>query len=212
MPISINSISNGLSRVVQHIENPNYPTGVLIEEIPSDVGRTYQSYKRGGALEGMERFIRESLSACVWLCGIPLFNGIFNWLIENVAHLPMKMDYNNKTIQDSINYLKTGKNPKNLDVSELKKYIGKKIKDAPIDDICKDVKKWKGISTVSAVVLNCAMMGIVIPKFNQFLTKRRIKKRKMDKSVLKNNSFDNFKNKTSNKTVFYRVISSSQQN
>lgn len=202
MPISINNISNGLSRVVQHLENPNYPTGVLIEEIPSDIGRTYQSYKRGGVLEGMERFMRETLSACVWLFGIPLFNGIGNFLLENVAHLPMKMDYDENTIRDTIKYLKTWENPKGFDVSELQKYVGKKIESGSIEDVVKSVKKWKGISTVSAVVLNCLMMGVLIPRFNQKLTKNRIKKMNAKRTTLKNNSFDNFKEKTSKNISF----------
>ena len=201
MPISINSISNGLCRAVQHIENPNYPTGVLIEEVPSDIGRTIQSYKRGGMLEGMERFGRETLSACVWLFGIPIFNGVGNWLLENVAHLPMKIDYDEKTIRDTVRYLKTGKNPKNLDVSELQKYVGK-IKVGNINDLCKSIKKWKGISTVSAVVLNCLMMGVVIPKFNQSLTRKRLKKMGSNKTALKNTSFEDFKKKTSKDISF----------
>ena len=200
MPIPIsNNFSHAISHVVQHIENPNRTLGVLIEEIPSDIGRTYQSYKRGGFLEGLERFRRETLSAGVWLFGIPIFNWIGNKFCENILHLPMNMDYSPETIKDTVNFLKTGENPKNLKISELSDYAFKKLKDASVDDISKSVKRAKGISIVAATILNCVMMGVVIPKYNQYLTRKKIAKLKQKKSALNTQSFDEFKKKTSNK-------------
>jgi len=200
VPIPINNnLSYAVSKAVQCIENPNKPWGVLIEEIPSDLGRTYQSYKRGGILEGAERFRRETLSAAVWLFGIPIFNWIGNKFFENVLHVPMNMDYSDETIKDTVTFLKKGENPKNLKISELSDYAFKKIKDGSIDDVVKSVKKCKGISIISATILNCVMMGIVIPKYNQYLTKKKLQKQKVKQTVLKAPSFDEFKNKTSNK-------------
>ncbi len=203
MPISINNVSNILSRATYCIENPNLPVGVLIEEIPSDIGRTYQSYKRGGKLEGLERFFRETLSACVWMFGIPAFNWLGKQYFERVKHLPMNMDYSDKTIHDTVNFLKTGYNPKNLDTSELKQYASMKIKEGSVEEVAKSVKTCKGISIIAATLLNCAMMGFVIPKFNQKLTKRRIEKQLAKKTAIKKQSLDEYKNKTSNKQVSF---------
>ena len=71
--MSINNVYSGLARAVNHINNPNLPTGVLIEEIPADVGRSYEGYKRGGILEGAEKLRKELMSAAVWIAGIPVF-------------------------------------------------------------------------------------------------------------------------------------------
>jgi len=60
-----------LARVVSHINNPNYQTGTLIEEIPCSLGRSYAGYKRGGMLEGAEKLRKETMAAAFWLFGIP---------------------------------------------------------------------------------------------------------------------------------------------
>ena len=75
MPIPIsNNFSHAVSHVVQHIENPNRALRVLIEEIPSDIGRTYQSYKRGGFLQWFFAFTIVShfnhVADCALLSGI----------------------------------------------------------------------------------------------------------------------------------------------
>lgn len=199
MSIFLNSnFTNVLSRVVQHVENPNYPTGVLIEEIPSDVGRTVQSYKRGGIIEGQERFFREALAALVWLGGIPAFNALGKLFFEKVMHLPMDMDYDDKTIQRTVSYILNGSNPDGLDVSELKKYASFTTKSVNPKQLAKNVKAAKAFCTIGAVILNCLAMGIAIPKVCQAITKKRLSKQKSENTKVKTVSFDEFKNKTAN--------------
>ena len=130
------SISNNyttLARVVSHIQNPNKTTGTLIEEIPSDIGRSVEGYKRGGILEGAEKLRKELMAAAVWLLGIPAFKWVGDKTSELLLKVPTAIEYckeseGNNAIRDSVEFLTLGKNDKGLDVSELAKKYGDKFK------------------------------------------------------------------------------------
>ncbi len=178
-----------LTNVVTHIQNPNKRLGVLIEEIPSDIGRSIQGYKRGGIIEGAEKLRKEVMAAAVWLFGIPIFKTIGDKLFELLFKVPMKkIDFSNSkdgndAIGDTLRYIFYGENPKGLDVSELKpRYIKKfkKFKPQNIEEMAKKISTGKKITSVVAVAINCILMGIAIPKFNQYLTRKKVRKQKLD--------------------------------
>ena len=96
--MSINTNYTHLAQTLKHLKNPNVQTGTLLIEVPADVGRAYNGYKRGGVIEGAEKFRKEIMSAFVWLFGIPAFNFIGNKLCEHILKVPMDIDYSNKKL------------------------------------------------------------------------------------------------------------------
>ena len=198
--MSINSNYTTLATAVKHLKNPNAQTGTLLIEIPADIGRAKSAYERGGIIEATEKFSKEIMSAAVWLFGIPAFNWIGNKLTETFSKLPMDIDYSNKTdgddaIRNTVEYLKTG-NTKGLDVSELEKYANKfEIKD--VDRAISTIKKSKQVIAIGAWILNCTLMGVVLPKLNQHLTKKRLEKNKAkNATMLKPESMQDYQNRT----------------
>ncbi len=160
-------------------KNPNSQAGTLLIELPADVGRAYSGYKRGGIIEGSEKFRKEVMSAAVWLFGIPFFNKLGNLACEKLLKIPMDIDYSNAkdgedAIRNSIEYLADQTKTKGLDILELKKYVGK----FKIDDIDKTVKQIKGSKqaiSIAAWAINCVLMGIVLPRINQKITSKKLK-------------------------------------
>ena len=75
-----------------------------------------------------------------------------------------------------------------------------KIKDIPLNDLVKRISNAKKVTSILAVLLNCAMMGFVIPKFNQYLTSKKLKKQEENKKkeLMDFVSFDEFQNRTKN--------------
>lgn len=183
--MSVNKVSH-LTQTMMSLKNPNKQTGTILIEVPADLGRAYSGYKRGGVIEASEKLRKELLSAAVWLFGIPVFNKLGNTICEKVFKLPMDIDYSyakegRDAIKDSLEYLKTGINSKGLDVSELDKYVGK-INTNDIEKLAKKIKTSKQIVSITALVLNCVLMGIVLPKLNQKITKRKLEKNKNNQS------------------------------
>lgn len=210
--MSINNNYTTISKIVHHISNPNYPTGTLIEEIPADIGRSIEGYKRGGFIEGIEKLRKEVMAAAVWLFGIPIINKAGNLICEKLFKIPMNIDLckdgqGNDTIRESLEYLKFGKNPKNLDVSGLKKYtteaFKKKFKSTDIDTLAKTTKTAKMVTSLGALLLNCVLMGVILPKYNQKLTEKELKKERNKNYAPKFDSMDEFIDKTKNEKIAF---------
>lgn len=185
-----------LAQTVHLINNSNLPVGTLIEEIPTDIGRSYQGYKRGGILEGAEKMRKELMAALVWMFGIPIFNKIGNLICEKVLNIPMAIDYSNnkdgnKAIEDSINFLTQKLNPKNLDTSDLAKY-GDKYLGQNASSLIKKVKGAKQITSILAIVLNCFLMGVALPKLNYKITQKKMDEMNRKKTALKPTSMQDF--------------------
>lgn len=179
--MSVNKVSH-LTNATMHLNNPNKQMGTILIEVPADLGRAYSGYKRGGVIEASEKLRKELLSAGIWLFGIPFFNKLGNTICEKIFKLPMDIDYSSAkegrdAIKDSLEYLKTGMNPKGLDVSDLTKYVGK-INTDDIEKLAKKVKVSKQVVSIAALLLNCFLMGIALPKINQKMTKRKLEKSK----------------------------------
>ena len=216
--MSINSYSN-IAKVATHLKNPNLQTGTLIIEVPADVGRAYSGYKRGGIIEGAEKFRKEIMSAIVWLFGIPVFNKLGNVLCEKLLKIPMDIDYSNgkkgvDSIKNTIEYLKNSTNENNFDTSEIKKYLSntkiiENLKKSDTDKIIKQIKGAKQAISITSLVLNCFLMGIALPKFNQKITKDKLANEKKQTSLLKTDSFEEFKTKTQKKDMSFTGLNAS---
>lgn len=197
--MSINSSYSRLARTTNFIKNPNYPVGAMICDTPSDIGRAYQGYKRGGPLEGFEKLRKEVMSLLVWIAGIPAFEKAGSFFCEKILNIPMKIDFSkstqgNDSILDSISYIKSGLNPKGLDVSEISHYRNnKKILAKTQEQLISSLKKAKITCALSALVLNCFAMGVALPKLNQYWTKKALEKQDAKMPSLPYVSFDEFK-------------------
>lgn len=212
MKVGFNTLTTRLPGIMQNLENPNLQYTTLFEEIPADIGRSVEGYKRGGILEASEKFRKEVMAAIVWLFGIPTFEKAGKFLCEKTLKLPVAIDFcnakeGNDCLRESIEYLKTGINPENKDVSELAKYTTKafknKLKNTSVDSLIKQTKAAKNITTLSAWAMNCAIMGIVLPLYNQAITSKKLKKEQSQKNdstqLNKVESFEEFKNSVKEK-------------
>ena len=208
--MAINGNYSNLANVMWHLRNPNAQTGTMLIELPADVGRAYSGYKRGGIIEGSEKFRKELMSAAVWLFGIPAFNKIGNFACEKLLKIPMDIDYSNAkdgrdAIRDSIEYLADQTKKKGLDTAELDKYIGKfEIKN--IDKTVKTIKHSKQAISIAAWAINCILMGIVLPKLNQKITNDKLKKNQGQKetTTLKAPSMEEYQKTTKgNKNISF---------
>ena len=209
--MTIPSNYTNLANTMWHLKNPNVQTGTMLIELPADVGRAYSGYKRGGIIEGSEKFRKEVMSAAVWLFGIPVFNKLGNIACEKLLKLPMDIDYSNAkdgrdAIKDSIEYLVDQTKTKGLDVSELKKYVGKfDIKD--VNKTVKNIKGAKQVISISAWILNCILMGIALPKLNQKITAKKLKENNanQEQTTLKTPSFEEYqKNTKEDKNISFK--------
>ncbi len=199
---TINSQYSTLAKGLTTLQNPNKEWGTLLIEVPADIGRAYSGYKRGGIIEGTEKFRKDIISGLIWLFGIPLFNKAGNSIFEKCFKLPMNIDYNEETIKDSLNYIAKKENPKNLDFSQLSCYradFAKKINELGIDKSVKKVKNARQIITIGAWLLNCFMMGIALPKINQAITRKKLQNEKAKNYAPEFETFKEFEQKTKNK-------------
>lgn len=180
------------------------PVGTLIEEVPADIGRSAEGYKRGGVLEGAEKMRKELMSAVVWMFGIPAFKKAGDMVCEKILNIPMAIDFSkakegNDAIKNSVEYLTGNLKETSLDVSDLKKY-GKQFEGMDANSLIKKVQGAKKITSIAAVALNCLVMGVVLPKFNQKITDKKLQKTKENQKqqTAKTNfdSFEAFQNKT----------------
>lgn len=205
-----------VSKIVKTVNNPALPYGTLIEEIPADLGRSAEGYKRGGILEGTEKLRKELMSAAVWMFGIPAFKKAGDIICEKFFNTPMSIDYckakeGNNTIKDSVEYLTGKAKETSLDVSDLKKY-GDRFKGMDAEALIKKVQIAKKTTSIAAVALNCIAMGIVLPKLNQALTKKKLEKvQAQNTQNAKDNtnfgSIDEFINKNKPKSANNNAIS-----
>lgn len=122
-------ITTHIPKTVNALNDPSKPYLTLAEEIPSDIGRSIEGYKRGGMLEGSEKLRKELMSALIWIAGIPAFQWLGDTFCEKALTIPMGVDFckekeGNNTIKDCVDFLLQGKNEKNWDTKELtKKYM-----------------------------------------------------------------------------------------
>ena len=207
----VNNNYSRLANTVRILNDPTMPWGTLAEEIPTDIGRSYAGYKRGGVLEGLEKLRKELMTAAVWMFGMPAFNKLGNIFCEKVLKIPTKdIDFSdairgNDALGDTAKYLTSGGliKKEGLNYDELKHFLSdtklmEKIKGTSWQDLAKKMSNAKKATSVLALGLNIAMMGFVIPKFNQYLTNKALKKReeKKKKELEKFVSFDEFQNST----------------
>lgn len=137
---------------------------VILLEAFVEGGRTYQAYKRGGYTEARERLTEEMIGAAFWFSGVPLFNKLIDKYVgKKIFKLP-ETDFD--TGRDNL------RNP-------VQNYINKfktQLKNNP-EKAEKMIAKYKFGKVMTSIILANCLVGLVLPKVNQGITKHLMKKK-----------------------------------
>lgn len=136
---------------------------VILLEACVEIGRTYQAHKRGGYTEARERLTEEMLGAAFWFSGVPLFNGLIDKFVgKKLLKLP---ETNFDTGKDTV---------RNPFANYMKKFANE-IKFSP-EKAEKLIAKYKFGKVMTSIILANCLVGFVLPKTNQAITKHLLKK------------------------------------
>lgn len=127
---------------------------VILLEICVTGGRTYQAYQRGGFVEARERATEETLGAIFWFGGVQAFNKLGDRIGQKIFKL---------------------KNIKDMDFS-----VGKDAIRKPFENYLqkmphlnsKHLATFKFAKIVASILLSNAVIGFVVPKLNQAITRK----------------------------------------
>ena len=172
---------------------------VILLEAFVEGGRTYQAYKRGGFTEARERITEEFIGALFWFSGVPLFSKLIDKYVgKNIFKLP-ETDF--ATGKDSV------RNP----VGNYIKKFQEQLKKSP-EQAEKMIAKYKFGKVMASILLANCLVGFVLPKVNQGITKYLLKKKANEDSSQEINSskstdpnqysMDKFLNKDKDKVSF----------
>lgn len=146
-----NTFNKEMRKFVTNLGRPEALVPVILLETTVTGGRTYQAHKRGGFVEARERGTEEVLGAIFWLGGVHMFNK----LGDIVGKRLMK-------------------------VSHVDFEVGKDAYRNPLKNYMKEVPKY-GEKTLAAfkfgkiatsIILANSVIGFVVPKINQAITKK----------------------------------------
>ncbi len=136
---------------------------VILLEAFVEGGRTYQAYKRGGFTEARERITEEFVAALFWFSGVPLFSALIDKFVgKKVFKLP-ETDFT--TGKDAL------RNPVKNYIEKFQKQLKKNPQDAE-----KMIAKYKFGKVMASILLANALVGFVLPKVNQAITRHILKK------------------------------------
>ena len=142
---------------------------VILLEAFVEAGRTYQAYQRGGYTEARERLTEEMIGAAFWFSGVPLFNKLIDKCIgKKIFKLP-ETDFD--TGKDSL------RNPVKNYINKFQKQLTKTPEEAE-----KMIAKYKFGKVITSILLANGLVGIVLPKFNQAITKHILKKKPQEET------------------------------
>ena len=145
---------------------------VMLLEAFVEGGRTYQAYQRGGFTEARERITEEFIGALFWFSGVPLFNSLIDRFVgKKVFKLP-ETDFD--TGKDSL------RNPVKNYINQFQNKLKKNPKQAE-----KMIAKYKFGKVMTSIILANCLVGFVLPKVNQGITKYLLKKKTEEKQEQK---------------------------
>lgn len=180
---------------------------VILLEAFVEGGRTYQAYKRGGFTEARERLTEEMIGAAFWFSGVPLFNKLIDKFVgEKIYKLP-ETDFD------------TGKDALRNPVKNYLKKFANDLKFKP-EKAEKIIAGYKFGKVLTSIVLANCLVGFVLPKVNQGITKHLMKKKqnqpqqaveqnnKTQTNISSRESMNDFMNKDpKNKDISFGAIS-----
>ncbi len=145
---------------------------VILLEAFVEAGRTYQAYQRGGFTEARERLTEEMTGALFWFSGVPVFNSLIDKFVgKKIFKLP-ETDFD--TGKDSV------RNPFKNYMKKFQKQLKLEPKKAE-----KVIAGYKFGKVMTSILLANALVGFVLPKANQAVTKHIMQKQKAEKTNTK---------------------------
>ena len=141
-------------RFVRSIADGGFARFILLEACV-EVGRTYQAWKRSGFDEARERGTEELTGAFFWLGGIPLFN----YINDKIGKAVLKL----RTTDFSFGHDKARDPFKNFLHNE------RTLEGKPFTKM--QIAGFKAAKVITSVLLANAMIGFVVPKINQSITR-----------------------------------------
>lgn len=143
---------------VTRLNKPGVLLPVILLEGAVDVGRTYQAYKRGGYTEARERASEEVVSGIFWLGGVKAFNALGDKIGQKFLGI---------------------ENPKfSLAKDAVRTPFENMIRDKGLEKSKKFLIGFKFTKIALAIAAAVGLLGVVVPKINQKITRRFLEKRK----------------------------------
>ena len=154
-PVDINQISKGRRFVTSLAGKTLLP--LLMTEACVEAGRTYQAYKRGGFTEARERITEEFLGALCWFGGVPLFNDLIDKTVgKRILKLPeQSFEVGIDSARNSIANFVHGNSGIFKNAAEGEKLLA----------------RYRLGKLIASVAAGTALVGLVLPRFNQAVTK-----------------------------------------
>lgn len=122
-----------------------------------EIGRTYQAYQRGGFDEGRERISEEFTGAVFWLGGVKAFNAINDkigkWILKmRTANFDLGSDSARDPLANFIHQERTVTKPHKAFTEN-------------------QIAKFKSAKLITSILMANAMIGFVVPRLNQTITR-----------------------------------------
>lgn len=215
-----NSIEKNARKIISGMKKGDALLPVILLELAVTGGRTYHAYQRGGFVEARERGTEETIGAIFWFWGVQMFNKLGDFVGKKILRLDgveinkdkdgkssllglekIKFDVGKDHARDSLkNYIEMVK-------KQIPKLEQKGMKIPKISE--KTLAVFKFTKVAASIILSNAVIGFVVPKLNQAITKNYqtsiknldAKKAEENKATLMKNAdnFDKFANKTKEK-------------
>lgn len=199
MPVSLTS-------AISALDKPSSLIPFFVKDAFDVTGRTVMANNESGKHEAREKFIEEAGTSLFWIAGIPAIRALSSKIFK-------------KKIDTDIHYKRiNSKGPqgyfaKNIEGVELGgeklAQIGKKLAGSGLEKY----KKFHVGTSIAAVGINLFMLTFALPMFNQFLSRKIIKK-EVEQNKQPENSFENIefgqnkKAKSNNKQQTFGSLSS----
>lgn len=156
----------GAREFVRTLANPEALTSTVILESCVTGGRGYNAYKRGGVNELRERAVDDIVSAVFWMKGVDIFNKIGDTVGEKILKLPTtEFDVGKDALRTPFNNL----------VADLP---SQGISQENVKRIEKKLATFKFGKIILSTILSTAFVGFALPRINQAITRKLMKKDK----------------------------------
>ncbi len=149
-----------MRKFVTHMNKAGVLLPVVLLESTVTGGRTYQAYKRGGYTEARERLCEESVGAVFWLGGVKAFNSLGNKIGQKFFGVA---------------------NPDfSLSKDAVRQPFENMLRDKNAEKARKFLIGFKFAKIAFAVVAAASILGFVVPKVNQKITRAVLKGKKQE--------------------------------
>ena len=168
-----------LSGALGQFYNTNATLPTLVIETGVTLGRAHEANKRGGKPEAIDRLIEQGVSAIVWIYGVKALKSIGDFIGEKILKYDLNFDIGFDKLRN------------------------------PLKNADKNALKFKAGNILVSTALATYFIGAILPKINNAILKKTLKKEKSKKDSYKPkiDSFEEFKNNTSkSKQISFKAL------